>query len=376
MAGVWEVIYWVGLLAYFLAVAFTVAEVAVVLCRRFAWRYGILDLPGGRKIHDRAVPLLGGVGVYLAFYTVIIAHGIAWHFLRDTRLSDILLAPVIRRYAVQLDAEDVRQLFAIFSGSTLIMLLGLLDDVFNLSVFTRLLLQTIVAGVTAFVLDIRPVFFHFPPLVVGAIAVVWIVGITNSFNLLDGMNGLAAGTAAIVSLILALVAVLGRQPYIAMLLVVLAGALLGFLRFNFPRASIFLGSAGSMLVGYLLSVTVLTAAFMVPGKSRNVAPVVMPILIMGVPLYDTASVVLIRLWRGERVTQGDQNHIAHRLVRLGFTSKQAVLFLYLMTFCVGINATLLVNAGWYESGIILVQILATIGIIVVLERVRAPGGDA
>ena len=89
-----------------------------------------------------------------------VAHGLAWHVLRDTRLSDILLAPAIRRYAAQFGAQDLRQLFAIFSGSTLIMLLGLLDDVFNLSVFTRLLLQTIVAGVTAFVLDIRPVFFH------------------------------------------------------------------------------------------------------------------------------------------------------------------------------------------------------------------------
>jgi UDP-GlcNAc:undecaprenyl-phosphate GlcNAc-1-phosphate transferase len=190
-----------------------------------------------------------------------------------------------------------------------------------------------------------------------------------AFNLLDGLDGLAGGVAVICSSILAAVMIRGGQPYVAMFLIVFAGSTAGFLRHNLFPARIFLGSSGSFFLGYILSVSVVSATFAIEGASAVFA-VLMPILLLAVPLYDTASVVLIRLKEHRPIFRGDRSHIHHRLLGAGFTGRGAVLFIWLLTFMVGISSLLLVTADLWASIFIFVQVLLAFALIVLVKHVR------
>jgi hypothetical protein len=159
---------------------------------------------------------------------------------------------------------------------------------------------------------------------------------------------------------------------VALMLAGFVGVLVGFLFFNSSPASIFLGSSGSMLIGYFLAVTVLVSTFMV-GQGAGLLPVVMPLIILGVPLYDTASVVAIRLYRRRSPFSPDLNHLAHRIHRLGLTRRQTVLFVYLLTFAVGMSAVVLSESGDLRGSLrswaVLIQVLAVFGVLVILEWV-------
>ena len=371
--------YLLAIAAIVFAVSLLFSLLLVPLFKKLSFRLNALDIPDKRKTHSRPTPLLGGVAIYLSFSLVILASLLVIYFFlagsSATRVLTITIPNVLRVYARNLHENSliIEKIAIIFGGGVLILLIGLFDDFKNLSVMARFAAEIIVATAVVW-LGIKPELYIFPPEVVGIITVFWIVGITNSFNLLDGMDGLAAGVGFIAAGILAFVMATNDQPLVALLLCAFAGSLLGFLRHNFHPASIFMGSSGSMFIGYMLSVSVLVGTFMKEGE-RNTIPIIMPILILGVPLYDTFSVILIRLKNKKPITKADKNHVAHRLFRLGLTQKQAVLFIYLMTFCIGNNATLLGSASLlgnttFGSFVILVQIAATFGIIIILERVN------
>lgn len=357
---------WRDVYAYFFATSFLASFLLVPACRRLARHIGLLDHPGPRKIHERPTPLLGGLAILLAFFLVLWGHLLACYLASDGAALHSY-GPENFLYYFRCLQTVYPEAATVFAGGVLIFTVGLLDDRRHLSIRARLLAEFVVAGLVV-VFGIRPRLGFLPDPAVQALAIVWIVGITNAFNLLDGADGLAAGVAIISSLTLAFVMALGHEPMAALLLVALAGATAGFLRYNLPPASIFLGSAGSMFLGYLLGATVLVATYMTR-HTTTLFPILIPVLVLGVPLYDTASVVFIRLARGQSIVLADQNHLIHRLVRMGFSYRQGVLFIYLITFCVAINAALLVGASLRDSLVIMLQIAGLFLILVVIERV-------
>ena len=198
--------------------------------------------------------------------------------------------------------------------------------------------------------------------------------VTNTFNLLDNMDGLASGVAFISSLIFLYIALITKQWFVSALLASFIGVLLGFLIFNFPPASIFLGDAGSLWIGFTISsFTILTTYY--THELPTSLPVIMPLLILGVPFFDTLSVIYIR-WREKRpLFKADKSHFSHRLVELGFTERQAVLLIYLLTFGTGINATLLIQVGWGGALVILLSTMVIFSIIGMIEFMGRRGRE-
>jgi UDP-GlcNAc:undecaprenyl-phosphate GlcNAc-1-phosphate transferase len=247
-------------------------------------------------------------------------------------------------------------------------LVGLLDDKKALSVKARFLLEFLLAG-TLVAAGVRFDLGFLPKPVGMAFTVVWIVGIANAFNLLDGLDGLVGGVTVICSCILAVVLVQGNQPMVAMYAAALAGSSAGFLRHNFHPASIFMGSSGSLFLGYTLGVSVVLASFVIEGSSA-VFPILMPLLLLAVPLYDTASVVLIRFRERRPLFGSDRSHTHHRLLAAGFSERSAVLFIWLLTLMVGISSVLLVSAQLWTSIMIFLQVALAFALIILVKHVR------
>ena len=244
------------------------------------------------------------------------------------------------------------------------MLLGLADDRRGLDWRLRLAVQTLVAVVLV-CLGWRMSLFLDMPWLTGALSVLWIVGLVNSFNMLDNMDGLSAGVAAIAAAMLAAVMLLTPRPdnnqpqlFVAGLLLVIVGSLLGFLWHNRPPARLFMGDAGSYLVGYLLAMATLTATF--AGGDLPKHAILAPLCVLAVPLYDTASVVLIRLRSGRSPLVGDKSHFSHRLVELGMTQTQAVLTIYLATATCGLGALLLRQVNRAGAMVVLLMVVCTL----------------
>jgi UDP-GlcNAc:undecaprenyl-phosphate GlcNAc-1-phosphate transferase len=354
----------------YLVFAGTVASLLLVpACKYLSIRWGVMDVPRPGRIHARATPLLGGPAIFIGLLIVVGGHFALGQLAASSGLLGRWLSPdAINR---MLGAQGAMpRLTAILIGAAVILAVGVADDARSLPVWLRLGTETAAAAIVVG-MGVRPELYILPDWLVYVVAVVWIVGITNSFNLIDSMDGLAAGVAAISAAMFGLWAALSNQPMVAMMLAAFVGVLLGFLFFNAAPASIFLGSSGSMLIGYFLAVTVLVSTFMV-GKGTGLVPLAMPLIVLGVPLYDTASVVLIRLRRRRSPFTPDLNHLAHRIHRLGLTRRQTVLFVYLLAFAVGMGAVVLSECHRHHSLralAVLVQVLSVFGLIAVLEWV-------
>ncbi len=334
------------------------------LFRKVALRFRKFDQPAERKIHRIPKPLLGGVAicfsfvatvlVNMVFVRILVKNPVFSSLLPVTVMGDLRGAPVV-----------CGRLGIILVGATLMMLLGLLDDLYNFRFRIKLTGQILLAlllvcfGIRAS-LFIPNIYFS------GLITVIWIVGITNAFNLLDNMDGLSAGVGVIATIIFFITALQQGQLFVSAILIAFGGTLVGFLRYNFHPASIFMGDAGSLFLGYTLaSLTVLNTYY--SEQSTTLFPVIMPILILGVPIFDTFSVIYLRLKSRQSIFEADKRHFSHRLVSLGLTQRQAVLLVYLVSFCVGINAILLRNVQAWGAFVILVQAVAIFGIIISLE---------
>ncbi len=361
-------------MAYFLlalgATAFVVTLVLTLLMRRLAPRLGLVDRPAGRKGHGRPMPLGGGVAIFLGIWLPVFA-GLALGFVLLSRFPGLLPGDMGDYIAGGLGR--LKQLVIILAGAVIVAGAGLVDDRRGLSPWAKLALQTGVALMLVFSHMQITLFFE-NPWFSALLTVLWVVGITNAFNLLDNMDGLSAGVALIVSAILAVVGLQTGQVLLSAFAISIGGALAGFLWFNFPPASIFMGDCGSTLVGYLLSVLSVELTFFQPDKPLFFA--IVPLLIFAVPLFDTISVVVIRLESGRSPFVGDTNHLSHRLVRLGMTRRQAVLTIYLVTIAIALGATILYQSTTMGSAVVLIQALAVIAIIIVLESAgrRSRGG--
>lgn len=340
---------------------------AACVVRRWAPRWGLLDRPGHRKVHTTPTPLGGGLAVFAG----IVAPLACGHLL--LLLAPDHLPPPIALHAAGLISQAPK-LWFLLAGGFVLVVLGLIDDRRGLDWRLRLAVQAAVASglvwrwegwrLSLYLID--------QPWITMPLSVLWIVGLINSFNMLDNMDGLSAGVAAIAASMLVLVLLwtpdpVTRQPqlFVAGFLVVLAGSLIGFLWHNRPPARLFMGDAGSYLVGYCLA----TATSMATFTGGNLPPhtILAPLCILAVPLYDTITVVLIRLRLGRSPFEGDKNHFSHRLVDLGMTKGQAVLTIYLTTATCGLGGLLLHEVDAGGAVVVVLQVLCTMAVICVLE---------
>jgi UDP-GlcNAc:undecaprenyl-phosphate/decaprenyl-phosphate GlcNAc-1-phosphate transferase len=345
--------------------------------RRFGPRFGLVDRPGHRKIHHAPMPTCGGLAIWLGIVLPLLAGQIVVCLLASSQPpsnlnslpSNDFVALIARHIPGVLHQSG--KLWELLAGGTVLMLLGLADDRFGLDWRFRIGVQTAVATVMV-CLGWRVSLFLDMPWLTGVISVLWIVGLVNSFNMLDNMDGLSAGVAAIAAVMFAAVTLLTPRPdnnqpqlFIAGLLMVVAGSLLGFLWHNRPPARLFMGDAGSYLIGYLLATITLTATF--AGGDLPKHSILAPLCVLAVPLYDTASVVLIRLRAGRSPFEGDKSHFSHRLVELGLSKPQAVLTIYLTTATCGLGALLLHQLSLAGALVVLLMVVCTLAIVAVLE---------
>ncbi|MDP2935867.1 MAG: MraY family glycosyltransferase [Dehalococcoidia bacterium] len=302
----------------------------------------IIDQPESRKLHRAPVPLLGGVAIYAAFIAAILVFG---------------------------EALNLPQLFGILIGATAVSALGVWDDRRKIRPLVKLGGQAaaalfVVATGTQVALFDNPADY--------AISVFWIVIITNALNLLDNMDGLSGGVAAVASGFFLLLALLQGQYLVATLSAALLGACLGFLWYNFNPASIFMGDAGSLFLGFVLAAVGIRLRF--PGQLTAISWMI-PVFVLGVPLFDTLLVVVSRLRRGlNPLTTPGRDHLSHRLVAIGLSQRRAVVTIYLMCVVLGVLGGVLVYSkleiAYAIAGI---ASLAALSALVALERVNYGG---
>ena len=333
--------------ALFLIAAFT-ALIVTPLLRRFCERYGLVSAPDGdRHIHQTAVPRLGGVAIFLS---VVIA------------LSSLVL---VQNQLTETLRAELKPILALLVCGLLVLMLGIYDDLrganatvkfLGLSAVTLLFyaLGGRISGLS--IPFIGQVTLH--PFVGCLLTLVWVVGVANAFNLIDGIDGLATGSALFSSLVLLTLSLIQGKALVAVGALVLTGALAGFLRYNFNPASIFLGDSGSLFVGFAL------AALSVLGmqKASTAVAVAIPILAFGLPVVDTSVTIARRFISGKPIFKGDREHIHHKLLARGWSQRRVVFVLYAVSAGFGLSAMLFVNSG---SGLTAV-VLFVLGVAVVL----------
>lgn len=341
--------------------------------RAAAPRVGLIDTPDREhKTHREATPLGGGLAVWLG---VIVPLGIGSLMLLYARPESWLpsgeLGDAIRAHLPGLQAR-LPLLWSVLSLGTVVLLLGLWDDLYGLPWKSRLGVEILVAAVVVWELDIRLTAFIPLPILTDLLSIAWIVLLINSFNMLDNMDGLSGGVGAICAAMLAAVVLIhpleptGSQWFVGGLLLLLAGSLIGLLWHNSQPARLFMGDAGSYFLGYLLAVSTLLATFAGYGAARR-AMLFAPLCVFAVPLYDTVSVILIRLLSGKSPFVGDRNHLSHRLVRLGFSRRRAVLTVYLITATCGLGALLLPQSNVLGIVVVLLITVCMLAVVAVLE---------
>jgi UDP-GlcNAc:undecaprenyl-phosphate GlcNAc-1-phosphate transferase len=290
------------------------------LWRAWCRRIGHVDDPGHRKIHSEPVALAGGLAVFT---------GLALPVLMATAVVALgWLDPATQRAVAHGLARRGPQLAAVLGGCLGMVVLGWLDDRYELRAATKFGGQVLIALLVA-ASGVRITLFVPSAAFSIAVTVLWIVTLTNAFNFLDNMNGLCAGVGAIGAFAFGMKAAIGGQYLVAILAFLAFGALLGFLPYNYPRATAFLGDAGSHLVGFLLAVLAILPHFYSTDHPVRLA-VLNPLLILAVPLVDLVWVVVIRWRLGKPFYVGDNNHLSHRLVRRGLSRTRAVLVIWLL----------------------------------------------
>lgn len=348
-----------------------IAWAAGFIVRRLAPRWGLIDQPGERKVHATPTPMGGGLAIWLAVILPF-AIGQIGLWVSQTGVLDQVLPAFAKEHLAGLIARS-GTLWVLLGAGTVMMVLGLIDDRWGLGWKIRLGVQFAVAAFCVYWQDWRLTAFIDMPAVTYFFSVLWIVGLVNSFNMLDNMDGLSAGIAAIAAGMLAAVMLAtaapdnaGPQLFVGGLLLVLVGSLLGFLWHNRPVARMFMGDAGSYFIGFCIAISTLQATFASYGSTSQHA-ILAPVCVMAVPLYDMITVLWIRIRQGRSPFQADKNHFSHRLVELGLTKGQAVLTIYLTTATCGLGALLLHRVDAVGAAIILLLILCVLALITILE---------
>jgi UDP-GlcNAc:undecaprenyl-phosphate GlcNAc-1-phosphate transferase len=331
------------------AVSTVVCGALTPVVRRLAYRVGALSQPGGRHVHERPTPRLGGLAIFIAFFAPLIGL-----FFVDSPVA-------------QMFTSEPKKVIGLFLGGLLMCGVGVVDDTRGLRAAYKFLAQ-IAAGVLAFEcgFEIRAISL---PLVgelsmgifAAPVTVIWIVGLINAVNLIDGLDGLAAGVvffAAVTNLVVGLVA---GADFVCFLMASMLGAVFAFLFFNFNPARIFMGDSGSYFLGYVLAVTSLTGASQ---KASTAVALLAPVVALGVPIFDTLFTMLRRFLERRPLFSPDRGHIHHRLLDMGLTHRRAVLIIYgVSVVLTGLAIAISIGRSWEAGLAMLIASLVLIGLV-------------
>jgi UDP-GlcNAc:undecaprenyl-phosphate GlcNAc-1-phosphate transferase len=354
------------LLAAGLLVSSMVCSTALTaVAKRMAPRIGLVAYPKADRYHRTIIPLGGGIAIFLTLAVFLIGAAAAIRFLVAPGYLGWLANRVHFNPADFLHRSN--ELLAILLCAAILFFVGLWDDKRALGPFIKLIFQFAVAFLAAWLGDVRVEFFIQNQVITSLLSAFWIVVIVNAFNFLDNMDGASAGIATIVSAALLTAAAFNGQIFVGGLAIVFIGALLGFLIFNFPPASIFMGDAGSLVVGFFVALLTLRTDYYRQAESGSWYPVLLPLIAVAVPLYDFTSVTLLRISQGKSPFVGDTQHFSHRLRRRGLSDRQTVLTLYLATLCTGLGATFLYQVNLTGAILIVIQTCLILAIIGVFE---------
>lgn len=329
--------------------AFVIAFLAMPLVIRLAYRIGAVDRPDSRKVHSGSMPRMGGMAIFFAFMAVMLF----------MVLTGRITGPFV----------------GIIYGSIIIFLVGLMDDIYQIRPQVKLLGQIAAAAVAIYF----GVMVHFVTnpfdgwFSLGYFAIpvtlLWIVGITNAINLIDGLDGLAAGVSAIAAITMAVIAVMKGQPVVTLANLILVGAILGFLPFNFYPARTFMGDSGSNFLGFILG----CLAIMGTAKSAALISLLLPIVILGIPIFDTCFAIVRRVYNKNPIFLPDRDHLHHRLMALGMSHRRSVLIIYgvsALFSAVAITLTLINNPKANLALILLLLIM-----VIAADRIGLVTGE-
>ena len=328
------------------SIALILSLLLTPLAQKIGTKFGAMDIPNERKVHESPIPRTGGLAIFVSFIVTI---GIA--AVSNTDITNQIVFD--------------RQILFLSAGAIIVFATGLFDDFHRLGPKTKFFFQIIGANLAFFggVSILRVNFFgyivHSPVLGYG-LTIFWFLLFINAVNLVDGLDGLAGGIVVFASTVLVLLSILNHQYLAALYFSILAGSVLGFLRYNFNPASIFLGDGGSYFLGY----TIAGLSILVSVKSQIGAALAIPLLGMGVPLFDTLLSPVRRFIRGRRMFYPDNGHVHHRLISLGLTTRKAVLFIYGITFILCLMAVFATNLRDERAGLFLVVLGAGVAIFV------------
>ena len=361
-------------------VSFAVSFAVSAAMKRVAPRLGFVDKPGHRKIHKAPTPLGGGVAIFLAVVLPLLGV-VAAVWVVDPAVPRLGLSPQAWAAYVGGARQQTPMALALVAGAAVLHAMGLVDDRRALGPYLKLFVQ--LAVTIAVVLPFKPLWsltalddrLAAHGVLAVTVSVLWVTAITNAFNFLDNMDGLSAGTAAVCTTSFLITALSIRQWFVAAALALLLGALVGFLCFNFPPASIFMGDSGSLIVGFLLGVLTIRTTYLPPGADFGAGwyAVFAPVIVLAVPLYDLTVVSAIRLRNGKSPFVGDTNHFSHRLVRRGMSRRTAVLCIWLLTAATSVAAIVLPYAATPLAAVLLfAQTFLILGVVALLEQHPLP----
>lgn len=317
--------------------AFIASILLTPLVKKLAYRVGAVDRPNYRKVHAKIMPRLGGLAIFLAFLIGVLIY----------RPENEAIIPII-------------------IASFVIILTGVLDDMLEISAKAKFLGQTIAAAIVIFFGDIQISAINLPfdgVLDFGYLSIpltlIWIVGITNAINLIDGLDGLAAGVSTTALLTLAAMAFIMNDSFVVMMALILACSAIGFLFYNFHPAKIFMGDTGALFLGFIISVLALLGF-----KNVTFVSLVIPIIMLGVPISDTFFAIVRRLLNKQPPFQPDKSHLHHRLLKIGFTHRQTVLIIYGIAAMFGLAAIIFSMAKVWGAILLIVILLLLIELFV------------
>ncbi len=320
---------------FILVVSFIITFMATPIVKFLAERFGVVDVPkDNRRMHKKVMPLMGGLAMFYGFV-----------------VSIAVFVPVSR------------QLIGLFLGATLIVIVGIIDDKKNLHPLIKLIFQ-ILAALIAIYFGHSIKFFSIPfdgntaPFVVPSpyaeiISVIWIVGMTNAVNFIDGLDGLAAGVSSIASLSILFISIIMGNASVTPIAAALVGCCVGFLPFNSNPAKIFMGDTGSTFLGYTLAVISIQGLF----KGYALISFVLPMLVLGLPLFDTLFAIVRRLIHGQSPMTADRGHLHHRLIDMGLNQKQAVAIMYSISSLLGIGSVVMAARGVVQGIILMASVI-------------------
>ncbi|MCI9038154.1 MAG: undecaprenyl/decaprenyl-phosphate alpha-N-acetylglucosaminyl 1-phosphate transferase [Oscillospiraceae bacterium] len=319
------------------------------LVKRLAYKIGAVDIPKDkRRMHDHPIPRLGGLAIFIGFVITVLIFSQA-----DRQLRGILL------------------------GACLIVAVGVVDDSHPLGAGIKFILQIVAALIAVWHgVVIQAIASPFPfgepywdfGIMAVPITVIWIVAVTNSVNLIDGLDGLADGVSTIAALTMLIIALLLRDLKMAVICAALVGACVGFIPYNRNPAKIFMGDTGATFLGYMLATVSVTGLF----KLYAVISFIVPFIILGFPIFDTASAFTRRILKGQNPMKADRSHTHHKLIDMGMNQKQAVATLYLIATVLGLCAVMIVTRGYIK---VILSIAALGGVAFTVARIaRYPHG--